>query len=133
MIARFLDFITKKGASNIERKADFLTFKYNNHFYIFSYDPQSDSNFIRLILPDIEPSDTIDESVRKTMIEVSTEYKVIKVVEVEEKVWLSAELFVFSTENIDVLFQRILDLMENALNIYHEKRKEQSTVEHAEH
>lgn len=126
MIAKFLDFITQKGASDIRRYENTLSFVFNNHYYLFSYDEIADANYIRLLLPDVETSTTIDADIRKTMIEISTEYKVIKAIELDNKVWLSTEVFVYSTNNIEQLFQRIIELMESVLEIYHGKRKEQT-------
>lgn len=94
-----------------------MSFKYSNCNYIFEYDSQTERQYFRLILPNIESS-PINEQIRDRILSLNGEIKLVKFVEINNNIWIMAEQFCYSAEGIDSLFNRLIGLLEYALKEY---------------
>lgn len=85
----------------------------------------SDPYYFSLILPNIyEFTQAEDLKIRETMDDMTRRYKVAKYYIRNENVWLAAEQFVYSRDNINALFDRLLGLLEEAYNDFNKKIRE---------
>ena len=103
-------------------KSPFLLFTLKDYQYMFQYDKSTDPNFMRLMLPNIK-RDAINDNERKRMVGITTQYKGVKAIDVDNHVWLTLEQFVYSLDNIDQLFERMLNAMEYVIKQYHQDEK----------
>lgn len=94
-----------------------ISFSSSNHNYIFEYDPQTERQYFRFILPNIE-SNQVDENIRNRISELNRNIKLVKFVEMNDNVWIMAEQFCYSSESIDSLFNRLIGLLDYALSRY---------------
>lgn len=109
---------TLSGVSEIKIEDNGIFFKYNNLSFLFVID-ESDPYYIRLILPNII---IIDESNRdrlnKLIDKYNVDFKAIKAIKFKNNIWLVIEQFVYSRERISDLFERMINLLVNVINIF---------------
>lgn len=124
MQSKFTQYLTLK---NLTYRNDFkeqISFQFEGLNYIFVYD-DSDSNFFRLLLPNVY---SIEENRDKydTMInDFNSMYKVVKaIVTSQNQIWLSVEQFVYSEDNIELLFERCIMLLKTIIEILRNKINE---------
>lgn len=121
MIELLSNYLLKVGGIHLEFSKDggFWYFTKSGLNYIVIYDHQSDSNYFRIILPNLyeitneNKIETYDAINRTNM-----QYKVVKFTDMNSKVWASAESFVFSYENVENLFSRLISGLEGASNFF---------------
>ena len=70
-----------------------------------------DNGFLRIIMPGIYDVDGNRERVLEAINTIARELKVIKAFLVNDSLWLSIEMFIDSTANIDNFIERCLDIM----------------------
>ena len=88
-----------------------VEFQYRGLNFLFEHDP-TDASFFRMLLPNIEPSNEINEDIRNNMIRVTTVYKMGKCLLVNEnQVWMSVDGLSFSREKMEPVFQRMMDIL----------------------
>ena len=71
----------------------------------------SDNNYLRIIMPGIYDVAGDRERVLEAINTIARELKVIKAFLVNDSLWLSIEMFIDSTANIDNFIERCLDIM----------------------
>lgn len=118
MYRSFIAFLKNKGIQYDSPDNTLVTFSLDGLNFVFQYREAEDQQFIRLLLPKIEPFEQDRSDVFKRMIDVATSIKLVKSVIINDEVWLSAEQFVVSTENVNLIFERLIDVLKLAYHNY---------------
>ena len=71
----------------------------------------NDSSFLRIIMPGIYDVDGDRTKVLEAINTISRDIKAIKAFLVNDSLWLSIEMFIDSTPDIDDFIERCLDIM----------------------
>lgn len=116
MTEKFLDFLSKKGVEDLKQKDGFVFFKYKTFSYMYQYDEKDDPYYLRIMLPNIDSPVTDD--IRKKMVTISTNLKVVKLTDMYNQVWITMEQFVYCMDNLDKLFERMIQVLETAIKEY---------------
>ena len=116
----FKQYLSNKNIDFTIESQCVISFKYKQHHYVMMYDDE-DPNYFCICLPDVEASDTITDVIRTKMNQISREYKVAKLIEVDNHVWITAETFVFNYVGIQSLFDRLISLLDRVLIDYHSR------------
>ena len=107
----FKQFLTSK---NIDFKNDVeeqITFQLGGFNYLFICE-KSDVNYFRIILPNVFQIVAEREKYEKLINEINHKFKVAKTyITGNDMIWIAAEQFVYSNENIDFLFERCVVLL----------------------
>lgn len=120
MITDFTHFLSSMG---IEPKDKTISFEYNGLSYLFVSD-KSDPYYIRLILPNIENINNANEiDVYKNINQYNNKFKAVKMSVVENSIWLSIEQFLYSRENSNNLFFRLMKILETVITDYRKCQK----------
>lgn len=103
-----------------EEKEYGLAFKYQGGYFIIGNN-ENDRQYFNIIMPGIFDFADHPEIQRLTVLEamnkINAQYKVVKCVCDDEDVWLTTEIFIDSTPDIEDFFERLL-------NILHQSRME---------
>ena len=71
----------------------------------------NDDRFLRIIMPSIYDVDGDREKVLEAINTISRDIKAIKAFLVEDSLWLSIEMYIDSTPDIEDFIERCLDIM----------------------
>lgn len=75
-----------------------ILFKQNNLYYVFLYD-KDNPNYFRLLLPKIAGYEHVNEAeLNKLALEASAEYKVAKLVVIDNQIWASFEQIILDSD-----------------------------------
>lgn len=116
MKQKLLDYLSTKGIT-YQDTGDIVSFANNNINYMCAFD-QNDGNFFQFLIPDIEPSQDIDDQIKQKVDRLSKEVKVAKIFIIRDQVWISVESFVYSYENLTNLIERLLGVGAETLRRY---------------
>lgn len=120
MEERFIKYLEKKNIKCESIGSNTLVFQNGNLHYAFQWE---DEIYFRIILPNIDKS---DEETLRIAREIERDFKVVKIIDVNDVLWIVAESYVASSENLDNLFEILLNLTQVVFNYYNnEKSKEQ--------
>lgn len=123
MITDFAHFLSSMGIEPKEITDETISFEYNGLSYLFVSD-KSDPYYIRLILPNIENINNANEiDVYKNINQYNNKFKAVKMSVVENSIWLSIEQFLYSRENSNNLFFRLMKILETAITDYRKCQK----------
>jgi hypothetical protein len=115
---KFVEYLSSRGIEYSIIDSVFVSFKYKSWNYLYQYNSSDDVNYFRIMLPNVN-NHQIDEQLKKLMDELNNKYKIVKVLELGEgKVWLTAEALIYSSDGIELLFKRLIDLLDNIITIY---------------
>ena len=120
MIQAFRDYLERQDISSsfINDEHTLLTFDVDDVHYLFYYRRDLDPSYIRIMIPNIASTDINDAQVVTDLFNFSQGYKVGKAIIENNQLWLTAESFVFTQENVDRLFNRLLAVLRDMLNEY---------------
>lgn len=94
-------------------------FKIGSRNYVAEYDSVNDPVFFRIMLPIVDTiNDTNRSDILKRVVKISSSFKVGKVITVGENIWISAEVFIYNTENTNLLFARLIDVLDSMFDQY---------------
>lgn len=103
-----------------EEKDYGLTFKYQGGYFIIG-DNSKDLQYFNIVMPGIydfaDHPETPRIKVLESLNKINAQYKVVKAVCDDEDCWLTTEIFIDSTPDVE-------DYMERLLNICHQARME---------
>ena len=116
----FKQYLSNKNIDFKVEGQNVISFIYSQHHYLMIHD-EEDPNYFCICLPDVEASDTITDDIRTKINQISREYKVAKIIEIGNQVWITAESFVFNYVGIQSLFDRLISLLDRVLIDYHSK------------
>ena len=121
MLTAFKKYIDSKGIKIQSEDETTIFFERNGLQYTFVCE-KTDPYYFRVILPNIlKVNNENEQEILRLVNSTNLKFKVAKSVIIEDKnVWISVELFVYSMNNIDELFDRIFILCEVVLNEYKE-------------
>lgn len=122
MQSKFIQYLSSKNLAFQNNVEEQITFKYEDLNYLFVYD-SSDSNFFRLLLPNIysiENKENNKNECNEIVNNFNYTYKVVKaIVTPTNQIWLSVEQFVYSEENIELMFERCIMLLKSTISLIH--------------
>lgn len=124
IIPKFVEFLASRGIAYDIVDEVFIKFKYKDLNYMFQYYKDEDPSYFRIMLPKINNKE-VDANVLQITKELNLNYKAVKIVEFEPgSIWMIIENFVYSLENVDMMFARIIDVLAFVIKIYREKEAE---------
>lgn len=120
MIRAFQLFLDKNNivSSFIDDERTMLRFNLFDINYIFAYDETKDPAYIRFIVPNAGDIDIEDTNSVRMLYKLTTSFKLGKAYEQEGQVWFSTDAFVYTKENIDRVFLRMIVVLRDMLNQY---------------
>ena len=120
MKEKFENFLKQKTITTEDIGENTLVFQNGNLYYVFQWD---DDAYFRIILPNIDKS---NDNTLKIARDIERDFKVVKIIDVNDDLWIVAESYVASSENLENLFETLLNLTQVVFNYYkNEKSKEQ--------
>lgn len=118
MITDFTHFLSSIGIVPQNTTDETISFEYNGLSFLFVSD-KSDPYYMRLILPNIENIDDANEiDVYKKINHYNNKFKAIKMSVVENSIWILVEQFLYSRENANNLFFRLMKILETVITEY---------------
>lgn len=118
MITDFTHFLSSIGIVPQNTTDETISFEYNGLSFLFVSD-KSDPYYMRLILPNIENIDNANEiDVYKKINHYNNKFKAIKMSVVENSIWILVEQFLYSRENANNLFFRLMKILETVITEY---------------
>lgn len=117
----FISYLNKNGLKYVlYKESETLSFSLNNLNYLFQWQEQ-DLNYFRIALPNV---DNPQLSTERTGIinQLVAGYKVAKAITMNDgNLWLVAESFIYSSDNVDKLFARMIYLLGQIFDEYRTK------------
>ena len=120
MRERFISYLRNREIHHKEING-LIVFSVNSLNYVFE-DQERDPNYFRLMLPGVGKWN--DENIQ-IITDLNWDFKVAKLIKTGEYLTISAESFVYSEVNIDVLFNRIITLLGDVIPGTYKKRGQQ--------
>lgn len=115
----YKNWLSENGVK-YEEKDYGLTFKYQGGYFIIGNNSK-DSQFFNIVMPGIfdfgDNPDVPRIKVLEALNKINADYKVVKAVCDQEDCWLTTEIFIDSTPDVEDYFERLL-------NILHQSRME---------
>ena len=111
----FESFLNENNISYEYVESDIIAFSYKELNFIFAIDT-TDDNYVRIILPKTTEIKDKAKYTTDKLITLNSNLKVAKFEIIEDSVWISAEAFVFSVENIAILYQKLIDMLVFAID-----------------
>lgn len=100
-----------------------LQFSIDGKNYLAEYYRDSDPMYFRIMLPIVEKIDgSLDLDLAKRMAEVSSAFKVGKALYVGKNVWLSAEVFICDEKDVNLIFARLIAVLDDMFNDYNQRK-----------
>lgn len=113
MLQIYKDYLNSQNIA-FEEESFGLVFKYQGGNFIVD-DPGADDNFLRLVMPGIYSINLNDSKeiikAYESMNEINRGKKVVKAHLHEDMIWLSTEIFIDSTPELDDFFFRLLQIL----------------------
>ena len=113
---QFKHFLVDKDIDFGEDKEhNIISFKYNELSYLFV--TQNDTgNYFRMILPRIlAVGETERNEMLETLNEMNSNFKCVKSTIENNEVWMKVEQLVYSTQDVNTLFNSTLQLLESVI------------------
>lgn len=112
------DFLKKSGINANDVGNGRLLFSVNSLNFIFD-SSDNDPHFLRLALPQINRQEVSVENVVQQIYQMNRNYKVTKIVRNNDgTLWILADAFVYSTDNVEPLFVRLIQALTDMINEY---------------
>ena len=115
-----IEYLRKRGivADTDDRKR--ISFSVNNLHYIFEvFEP--DQFFFRMSLPHITNNTQALDQLSDDIQKLNLNFKVAKIVSQENhELWIVADQFIYSTGQIDSLFERVIQAMGDMIKAYYQ-------------
>lgn len=111
MIDSFISFL-ENSQIHFERAENSINFEQEGLHYVYLYSPD-DPTYYRLLLPRVvEIDEENGNRLRNISLELATRYKVGKVIQFENSLWLSFEVFISSLDvDNSLLFKRAIRIL----------------------
>ena len=124
IIPKFVEYLTSRGMEYEITDEVFINFKYKNLNYMFQYYQNNDPCYFRIMLPKIN-NKQVNNELTDIAKELNLNYKAVKTLEFEPgSIWMLLESFVYSMDNIEMLFSRIIETLAIVIQKYREKEAE---------
>lgn len=114
----FISYLDKNGLKySLYKESSYLSFSLNNLNYLFQWQ-ERDPNYFRIALPNVENSPVGNDKL-SIVNQLVARYKVAKAITMNDgNLWLVAESFVYSWDNLDSLFARMISLLGQIIDDY---------------
>jgi len=103
-------WLTAEGFRHEIDKDGDVHFRYNGKHLYFT--PDEDENYFRIIMPNVYQLQDNREKVLEVCNQINKDYKVLKTYLVEDRLWLSIEIFVDSTPEVGDFFERCCNILD---------------------
>ncbi|MBQ8462495.1 MAG: hypothetical protein IJ544_00050 [Prevotella sp.] len=114
------EYLEENGLAAMRDDND-VVFSVNGLYFLFRSFPD-DPFFFRMFLPKIEDHDVKER--RDIIAEINQQFKVAKILEIDNRPWIVADCFVYSKENGHALIGRLIKLLTDVINEYRERVSE---------
>ena len=125
------EFLKKRGINAQQEGAGSMRFSLNGLNFL-CYTNDSDPFFLRLTLPRINKVDAPIDRLNDEIQQLNYNYKVARIVKGNDgNLMILADLFVYSTENADLVFDRLIQAMTQMIGDYYslERDKGNGTIQ----
>lgn len=122
LITQCVAFLSARDIIVEKVETPYVLFNYTilgrNFQCVFTAGEGDDPNFIRFVIPNIEIGNDINE-ITPYLNQLTADYKVGKAFLSENnQLWLGVECFVYSKENLSLLYERMFNTMEHLCTAY---------------
>lgn len=112
------EYLNKNGIKATEAGKGRLLFSVNNLNFIFDA-IDNDPHFLRLSLPRINNQGSQIDNLYQQILQLNRNYKVAKIVREDDgALWIIADAFVYSLDNIESLFVRLIQALTDMIHEY---------------
>ncbi len=112
------EYLKNSGIKAHEAGNGRLLFSVNGLNFVFDASDK-DPNFLRLALPQINREGIQVDNFNQQIHQLNQNYKVAKIVRVSDgTLWIFADAFVYSVDNLDPLFVRLIQVLTDMINEY---------------
>lgn len=120
MIQAFRNHLANRNIESrfINDEHSLLTFDIGAIHYLFSYDRESDPTYIRVMIPNIAKIDAGNSEDVLPLFQLAQTYKVGKCLIESGQLWMSADTFIYSHENLNLVFDRLISVLSDMYNDY---------------
>ena len=94
---------------------EIMHFKYQGRNFVFFTD-EDDPYYFQVVLPNIYEVDGDRRLVLEAINTIISEKKALKAYIIDDKVWLTIEMFIDTTPDINKIFERSIDILNNGYN-----------------
>lgn len=123
MLTLFQSYLSSIGVNVKEGNDTTISFENNELQYLFMVD-NADPYYFRLLLPNVvSVSEENKSKITQLVTASNAKFKVAKAIILNDNVWISAEQFVYSKDNINDLFNRVLHLLETFIGDFRKELK----------
>ncbi len=109
----YKNWLSENGVK-YEEKDYGLTFKYQGGYFIIGNNSK-DSQYFNIVMPGIfdfgDNPDVPRIKVLEALNKINADYKVVKAVCDQEDCWLTTEIFIDSTPDVEDYFERLLNIL----------------------
>ena len=127
MTQAFQNYLANKDiqSSYINDDQTVLRFDINNVHYLFYYRQDADPTYIRIMIPNIANVDENNVGEILTLLRLSQSYKVGKALIENGQLWLATDAFIYTRENINLVFDRLISVLNDMFSDYRMNQHEQ--------
>lgn len=127
MLSQFKQYLGTKGIIPITEEEGQITFLLDGLYYLFIYE-KTDPNYFRIILPNIFKIEGEKSKYASLVNDLNQRYKVAKTyITDNDMIWIAADQFIYSSEGIDLMFERCITLLKIVIDYF---RNQQSQLSH---
>lgn len=127
MLTQFKQYLKTKDITPTTEVEEQITFLMDGLYYLFVYE-KSDSNYFRLILPNIFKIEKDKDKYESLVNDINLRFKVAKTfINNDGMIWIAVEQFIYSAEGIGLMFERCLMLLKIVIEYF---REQQSKLSH---
>lgn len=113
------EFLKKSGINGQENGSGRIFFSVNGLNFVFDAN-DADPHFLRLALPHINRKGVSIDNLDTQIQQLNRIYKVAKIVrEQDGSLWIFADAFIYSMDNAESLFVRLIRALTDMVNDYH--------------
>ena len=118
------EFLKKRGINASEENPGSMKFSVNT-LNLICETTDKDPFFFRISLPRINNTDAQIKRLSEDIQTLNRSYKVVKIVKgADGYLWIIADLFIYSTDNIESMYDRVIQAMTEMINDYRKLEKE---------
>ena len=118
----YQNFLEGKGLEGIIDGDGDVQFSYNEHTFFFEVN-ESDTEFFRLVLPNIWPIESISEGLEAVQAcdEINRSMKCTKAYITNDNVWIAVEFFLDQPNDFKAVFDRSIEAIEDGVKKFVDK------------
>lgn len=107
IIETFKNYLDFRNISFKNIDDNVIAFEAENLNMLFAIDSE-DKSYIRILVPKIDSVLELEKDDWCKLAEINSNYKVAKIVQIGNDLWITCELFIYSGELLELLFNRMI-------------------------